>query len=72
MSYGFVRSVTYEWRESREYYQQSTGFYVQKEMLFADKAGSVVSGTFGATLFWPSMILRDLMRVECALRGKNI
>ncbi len=70
ISYGFVRSVTYDWDGMRRYYQKSTGSYEKKEKLVVDKVGSVLFSTVAALSCWPFYLSRDLMRLECAVRGK--
>jgi len=70
MSYGFIRSVTYDWDGMQRYYQKSTDSYVKKEKLVVDKVGSVLFNTVVAPSWWPFYISRDMKRLECAVRGK--
>ena len=72
MSYGCFRAVTYESDWTRRYYQKSTQTYEKKEKLISDKIGSVLSAGLAAPTVWPWMLGRDLMRLECAVRGKKI
>ena len=72
LTYGFIRSVTYDWEGMRRYYQKSTGTYEKKEKLIVDKIGTVLSATFAAPTLWLWFLGKDLMRLECAVRGKDI
>ena len=70
MSYGFIRSVTYDWDGMQRYYQKSTDSYEKKEKLVVDKVGSVLFNTVVAPSCWPFYLSRDMKCLECAVRGK--
>ena len=71
MSYGFIRSVTYNWKGKWECYDSVQREMVLKEKLITEKAGGVLLATFAAPSVWPIMIFQDLRRMECAVRGKQ-
>jgi len=71
LSYGFIRSVSYNWNSERRYYENSTGSYALKEKLIVNKIGSVVGETVAAVAVWPVMMGEDLVRLECVVRGKD-
>ena len=71
LSYGFIRSVSYNWNSTRRYHENSTGLYVLKEKLIIDKIGSVTGDTLAAVAVWPVMMGEDLVRLECVVRGKD-
>ncbi len=71
-AYGFTRAVTYDYEKTAEYYNRKTFCYESKEMLFTDKAGTILGKTCFAITGWPFLLGRDLIRLECAARGKDL
>lgn len=72
MSYGFIRSVTYDYKRDAEYYNSETREYVIKEKLLVHKIAHVSGMACLAIVAWPGMLYDDLGRLECAIKGKNI
>ncbi len=71
-AYGFTRAVTYDYEKTAEYYNRKTFRYEHKEMLFTDKVGTILGKTCLAITAWPNVLGRDLTRLECASRGKDL
>jgi hypothetical protein len=71
-AYGFTRAVTYDYENTAEYYNRKTFRYERKEMLFTDKVGTVLEKTCIAITGWPYLLGRDLTRLECAARGRDL
>ena len=71
MAYGFTRAVTYNYEGQQRYYNAKTGNYELKDRLLIDKFGSVMAGSFAAIFLWVPMLGQDLIRLECAVRGKD-
>jgi len=71
-AYGFTRAVTYDYENTAEYYNRKTFHYESKEMLFTDRVGTILGKTFSAITGWPFLLGRDLIRLECAARGKDL
>ena len=71
VTYGFVRSVTYDYQHTKKYYNEKLEKYELKEMLLVDKITRVVGQSFFASIACAGMIAEDLSRLECAVRGKN-
>jgi hypothetical protein len=71
-AYGFTRAVTYDYENTAEYYNRKTFRYERKEMLFTDKVGTVLEKTCIAITGWPILLGRDLTRLECAARGRDL
>ena len=69
--YGFTRAVTWDYQGKKEYYNAKTHQYETKEKLLVDKAYGVVGGTFAAYFAWPIMLGDDLVRLECAAKGRD-
>jgi len=69
--YGFTRAVTWDYEGRKEYYNVRTQEFETKEKLFADKACSVLGGTCSAYFAWPRMLVDDLTRLECAVKGRE-
>ena len=72
VTYGLVRSVTYERVGSKIYYNNNTKDYETKDMLLVDTVGTVTWNTLAAPSVWPWMLSNDLTRLECAVRGKDV
>jgi hypothetical protein len=43
-----------------------------KEMLLVDKIARITGKTCAALIVWPHMMVEDLTRLECAVKGKDI
>ena len=73
MLYGFTSAVTYEPEpeSTRRYFNNKTERSEVKEMLVMDKIWCVMGKTGTAVVMWPGMLVYDLSRLECVLRGKN-
>jgi hypothetical protein len=71
-AYGFTRAVTYDYEKTAEYYNRKTFRYESKDMLFTDRVGTILGKTFSAITGWPFLLGRDLIRLECAARGKDL
>jgi hypothetical protein len=72
LAYGFARSVTYDYKGTKKYYNQSTCEREEKDMLLVDKIGRTAGNTCAALIMWPGMLGEDLARLECAVKGKDI
>ena len=72
LSYGLVRSVSYDYNGKKEYHNRKTKEYVIKDMLLTDKIGRITGSAAAAMIVWPSMLGEDLARLECKVRGKDI
>ena len=72
LAYGFARAVTYEYEGTKNYYNNKTAKYEQKEMLLIDKIGRASASSVSAIFLWPIMLNDDLARLECAVRGKDL
>lgn len=72
LSYGFTRSVTYDFKDTKKYYNRNTGELEKKDMLLVDKIGRISRQTFAAVFLWPGMLGEDLARLECAVKGKDV
>ena len=68
-TYGFVRSSTYDYKGTADYFNEKTHSYETKEMLWVDKGLRITSSSISATTVWPWMLSTDLTRLECAMRG---
>ena len=71
LSYGFVRSVTYDYKSTKKYYNEISGKNEVKDMLLVDKIGHISGSTWAAVFLWPAMLGEDLVRLECAVKGKD-
>jgi hypothetical protein len=71
ITYGFVRSVTYDYKGTKRYYNEVTEKREEKEMLLVDKIGRITGGSCAALFIWPVMLGEDLVRLECAVKGKD-
>jgi hypothetical protein len=72
VGYGFTRAVTYDYDNSKkEYWNRKRMVYEEKERLFTEKIGKVITNTFAAVTVWPLMIGEDLRRLEFAVSGKD-
>jgi predicted patatin/cPLA2 family phospholipase len=69
--YGFVRSVTYDYSHTKEYFNTKKYAIETKQMLLTDHLGRITSRTLAAVFAWPWMLGEDLTRLECAVRGKD-
>ena len=70
--YGFTRAVTYDNDSSKqEYWNRKRMVYEEKEMLFTEKIGRVITNTFAAITVWPLMMGEDFRRLEFAVTGKD-
>ncbi len=69
--YGFGRAVTYDYEDTRKYWNFKHSLEEVKEMLVVDKVVRVEDRTFAALFMWPVMLRDDLMRLECRVRGKD-
>ena len=72
LSYGFTRSVTYDFKDTKKYYNRNTGELEKKDMLLVDKIRRSTGGTCAALVMWPGMLGEDLGRLECAVKGKDV
>ena len=71
LAYGFTRAVTYDYKDTKKYYNDRTGVYETKEMLLTDKIGQITGKTCAALIVWPGMLGEDLARLECAVKGRD-
>jgi hypothetical protein len=75
LAYGFTRevTVTYDYKDSKKYYNQKTGQTELKEMLLVDKIGRITGNlnTVAAMGAWPFMLGEDLVRLDCAVKGRD-
>lgn len=71
LAYGFARATTYDHKGSRRYFNEKTDKYEEKEMLLIDNIGQISSSTVAAVFLWPIMLSKDLVLLECAVRGKD-
>ena len=71
-TYGLTRSVTYDYEGTAEYYNRKTHVYECKEMLFIDKVGTILGKTCHAISSWPFVLRKDLCRLECAMKSKDL
>jgi hypothetical protein len=69
--YGFVRSVTYDFKPTGEYYNWKTHSYETKDILLVDCVKRVTANTAAAVTVWPLMLNDDIVRLECAVYGKD-
>lgn len=69
--YGFVRSVSYDYKSSKLYFNNKKGIYEKKEMLLIDKISRITKHTIIAVTIWPLMLCEDITRIECAINGKD-
>ena len=72
LAYGFTRSVTYDYKGTKRYYNEVTEKREEKDMLLVDKIGRITGGTCAALVMWPVMLGEDLARLECAVKGKDV
>ncbi len=70
-AYGFVRSATYNFEGTKRYFNRRTQAFEVKHKLLIDQIGGVAAGTLAAISIWPFMLGEDLVRLECAVRGKD-
>ena len=71
LAYGFARSVTYDYKGTKKYYNEVTEKREEKDMLIVDKIGRITGSTCAALFLWPGMLGEDLARLECAVKGKD-
>lgn len=71
LAYGFVRSVTYNYKDKKKYYNEITKIHEEKDMLFVDKLGRITGSTCAALIMWPWILGEDLARLECIIKGKD-
>jgi hypothetical protein len=71
LAYGFTRSVTYDYKGTKKYYNEVTEKREEKDMLLVDKIGRITGSTCAALVMWPGMLGEDLARLECAVKGKD-
>ncbi len=71
LSYGFVRSTTYDYESRKIYLNRKVDELEEKDMLLIDQTGRVLTRTCTAVLLWPVMLGDDLARLECFVRGRN-
>ena len=69
--YGFGRAITYDYEGTGKYWNKKLERYENKEKLVVDKISGVMSKSFSAILVRPLMLLDDLTRLECRVRGKD-
>ena len=69
--YGFVRSTTYDFKPKGEYYNWKTHSYETKDILLVDCVKRVTANTVAAVTVWPLMLNDDIVRLECAVYGKD-
>ncbi len=69
--YGFMRSVTYDYSGTKEYFNTKKYAIETKQMLLTDQLGRITSRTLTAVFAWPWMLGEDLTRLECTVRGKD-
>ena len=71
LAYGFTRSVTYDYKGTKQYRNEVTDRCEEKDMLLVDKIGRITGQSCAAPILWAAMLGEDLARLECAVRGKN-
>ena len=71
MTYGLVRSVTYDYHHTTKYGNMKIEQYELKEMLRVDKITRVFGQSCLALFAWPGMMVEDLFRLGYAVRGKD-
>lgn len=71
MLYGFVRSMTYDFKAKKRYFNERTRSFETKNMLLTDAVGRITFNTIAAVSVWPFMLSDDLVRLECAVYGKD-
>ena len=71
MTFGFIRSVTYDEKVKSEYYNRNTRSFEVKQMLIVDRIGRVIFNTCAAVTVWPWMLRDDLVKLECRVRDKD-
>ena len=71
VAYGFARSVSYDYKGTKRYYNEVTEKREEKDMLLVDKIGRITGQSCAAVIMWPGMLGEDLARLECAMRGKD-
>ena len=71
-SYGFVRTVTYDYEKSTEYFNHNTRTFERKTPLLVDTIGRTASFTLAAVSIWPLMLGWDLARLECFVRERDV
>jgi hypothetical protein len=69
--YGFGRAVTYDYEDTRKYWNNKHERYENKEKLVVDKISWVMSKSFSTIFVWHLMLGDDLTRLECHVRGKD-
>jgi hypothetical protein len=72
LAYGFTRSVTYDYQSTKKYWNEITVDNETKEMLLVDKIARITGKTCAALIVWPQMMVEDLTRLECAVKGKDV
>jgi hypothetical protein len=72
LAYGFTRSVTYDYKSTKKYWNEIIVDNETKEMLLVDKIARITGQTCAALVIWPHMVGEDLTRLECAVKGKDV
>ena len=72
LAYGFTRSVTYDYKSTKKYWNEITVNNETKEMLLVDKIARITGKSCAALIVWPHMMVEDLTRLECAVKGKDV
>jgi hypothetical protein len=72
LAYGFTRSVTYDYQSTKKYWNEITLERESKDMLLVDKLARIWGQTCAALFIWPHMMVEDLTRLECAVKGRDV
>ncbi len=71
-AYGFGRAATYDREQTKRYFNYRTGRTELKDKLFVEQFGRMVHCALAAPMAWPVMLGEDLVRLECAARGRDV
>ncbi len=69
-AYGLAHTIPEVWSKKTKLYNKLLSDPTEKEMLTVDKVVMCVLRTATAPLTWPWMLRRDLVHLECLVRGK--
>ncbi len=72
ITFGFTRAVTYDHESTKCYFNSCTLRHEEKRMLLVDNLSMITSKTFASMFYWPTMLKKDLQRLECFCTGKSI
>lgn len=71
LAYGLAHALPSMWSYETGMYRTSYDS-PKREMLLVDKVGMVFAETVSTPVLWPLLMRRDLIRVECLVRGKPV